>query len=234
MPASSIEPAVGAATWPVGAQVCNGQMPASTANPRNKTGKAQVCICGVNGKCASCWRSRRPGSDVNGKDPDENERAAEKGIKRQLHRAVFLVGRSPDRDEEIFRHDHQLVENEEEKEIGAEEDAVGTADDEKQPEEKFVRPLLHVPGKEDRADRGQPGHQGHRETDAVDGEMVIHPKRRHPRHADDRAEMREVGGTRKKRGETDRESAQSGGEGNPAGQNSRQKQAARRAPANVR
>src|SRR5438128_527073 len=38
IPASNIEPAVGAATCPVGAQVCNGQIPASTAKPRNKNG----------------------------------------------------------------------------------------------------------------------------------------------------------------------------------------------------
>ena len=70
-----------------------------------------------------------PGRCVSGKDPDENKRAAEERIKRQLHRAVFLVGRPPDRDEEIFRDDHQLVKNKEEKEISAEEDAVGTGDD---------------------------------------------------------------------------------------------------------
>ena len=38
-PASNIEAAVGAAEWPVGAQVWNGHMPASTAKPMNTSGK---------------------------------------------------------------------------------------------------------------------------------------------------------------------------------------------------
>src|SRR5437016_6470032 len=57
---SNIDPAVGAATWPVGAQVCNGQMPASTAKPRNSTGKAQDCNCGVNWNRASSFKSSEP------------------------------------------------------------------------------------------------------------------------------------------------------------------------------
>ena len=89
----------------------------------------------------------RTGRDVGREDADENERAAEEGIERELHRAVFLVRRSPDRDEEIFRDDDELVENEEQKQIGAEKDAVGSGDDEQQPEEELVRPLLDVPGK---------------------------------------------------------------------------------------
>ena len=99
------------------------------------------------------------GRDVNGDDADEDQRAAEEGIERQLHRAVFLVRGTPDRDEEIFRHDDQLVEDEEQKEIGAEKDAVGSAHDEEEPEEELVRPLLDVPGEKDRADRGQSGDQ---------------------------------------------------------------------------
>ena len=39
----NIEAAVGAATWPVGAQVWNGHMPANTAKPRNRTGNAHNC-----------------------------------------------------------------------------------------------------------------------------------------------------------------------------------------------
>src|SRR5262249_40191317 len=60
IPASNIEPAVGAAAWPVGAQVCKGQMPASTAKPRNNTGNAHDCSCGENWNCASSFRSSDP------------------------------------------------------------------------------------------------------------------------------------------------------------------------------
>src|SRR5580698_7274738 len=44
-PASSIDAAVGAAAWPVGAQVWNGHMPASTANPTNTSGKNTIWKC---------------------------------------------------------------------------------------------------------------------------------------------------------------------------------------------
>src|SRR5881296_1148601 len=40
-PANNIEAAVGAATWPVGAQVCKGHNPARMAKPTNTSGKAQ-------------------------------------------------------------------------------------------------------------------------------------------------------------------------------------------------
>src|SRR5262249_32024379 len=87
-------------------------------------------------QCGRCVSG--PSIDVNGEDPDENECAAEEGVKRQLHRAVLLVGRSPDRDEEIFRDDHQFIENEKKEKIGAEKDAIRTAYDKKEPEEEFV------------------------------------------------------------------------------------------------
>src|SRR5947207_2627229 len=88
-----------------------------------------------------------PSRYVDRDDTDQSERPTEEGIKRQLHRAVFLVRRTPDRDEEVFRHNDQLVEDEEEKQVGAEENAVGSAHDQEQPEKELVRPLFDVPGK---------------------------------------------------------------------------------------
>src|SRR5207249_4392690 len=41
-PASSIEAAVGAATWPVGAHVWNGHRPARIPNPTNTSGNAHI------------------------------------------------------------------------------------------------------------------------------------------------------------------------------------------------
>src|SRR6185369_10326185 len=35
-------------------------------------------------------------------DAEEYQRTAKEGVQRQLHRAVFLVGRTPDRDQEVF------------------------------------------------------------------------------------------------------------------------------------
>src|SRR5512138_1134892 len=56
MPASIIDAAVGAATWPVGAQVWNGHMPARMANPTNTSGNAQSWKDREKGKPASSGR----------------------------------------------------------------------------------------------------------------------------------------------------------------------------------
>src|SRR6266404_7872070 len=48
-PASNIEAAVGAATWPVGAHVWNGHIPARTAKPTKINGNTQICTAGAKG-----------------------------------------------------------------------------------------------------------------------------------------------------------------------------------------
>src|SRR5882757_6182191 len=55
-PASSIEAAVGAATWPVGAHVWNGHKPAKIAKPTNTRGKAHIWKLGGKGNLASSSR----------------------------------------------------------------------------------------------------------------------------------------------------------------------------------
>ena len=52
-PASNIEAAVGAATWPVGAQVWKGHKPARIPNPTNVSGNAHNWKCGESPECAS-------------------------------------------------------------------------------------------------------------------------------------------------------------------------------------
>src|SRR4029450_11670699 len=89
----------------------------------------------------------RTSAAVDRDDSEKNEGAAKKRIERQFHRAVFLVRRTEDRDQEIFRDDDELVEKKEEKQIGAEEDAVGTAHHQQEPEEKLFRPIFDIPGK---------------------------------------------------------------------------------------
>ena len=80
----------------------------------------------------------RTGGDIGGDDSDENKRTAEEGVEGQLHRAVFLVGRSPDRDQEVLGHDHQLVKDKEQEQIGAQKNAEGTAYDKQEPEKELV------------------------------------------------------------------------------------------------
>src|ERR1043166_5028511 len=56
-PASNMLAAVGAATWPVGAHVWNGHIPANTAKPTKMSGNAQRWNSGANLCCASVSRS---------------------------------------------------------------------------------------------------------------------------------------------------------------------------------
>src|SRR6266496_5786928 len=88
---------------------------------------------------------QRSGSYVCDENPDEYEHAAKKRIERQLHRPVFLVGRSEDGNKKILRHDYQLVEREEQKQIRAQKNSVAASHNEQQPEEKFVLPMFDVP-----------------------------------------------------------------------------------------
>src|SRR6476620_7373523 len=97
----------------------------------------------------------RPDGHGGGKNANEHESADREGIKRQLHRAVLLVGRSPDRDQKIFWDDDEFVEDEEKKKIGAQKNPVGTGDDEEETEKEYVRPFVDVQRKQDCADRGQ-------------------------------------------------------------------------------
>src|SRR6266404_4497774 len=165
----------------------------------------------------------RATDDVNHDDPEKHERAAEERIESQLHRSVFLVGRTEDRDQEIFRDDDQLIKKKKEKEISAEKNAVGAGDHEQKPEEKLFRAFFEVPGKQNCADGDDPGHQNENQTDSVEREMIIHPERRKPRHTHDRLEVRKIDIVTKKCGEADRESGESCGERNPFGKSARQK-----------
>src|SRR5205823_5994931 len=119
----------------------------------------------------------RTGGDISGDDGQENKCAAQERIEGQLHGAVFLVGRSPDRDEEIFRHDDKLVEDEKQKQIGAQEHAIRAADHEEQPEKELVRPVIDIPGEKDRAHGGESCDERKSETDTIGSEMVFHSQR---------------------------------------------------------
>src|SRR5205807_6464959 len=158
----------------------------------------------------------RPAADIGDNNSEKNERSAKKRIERQFHRAVFLVGRTKDRDQEIFWDDDQLVEKEEEEKIGAEEYAIGAADYEQEPKEKLVRAIGDIPGKQNRADRDDSRYQNESQTDAVDREMIIHSQRRNPRDAHDGCEVRKIDIIAKKCRKTDHEPGGGGDKRNPA------------------
>src|SRR4030095_8948088 len=135
---------------------------------------------------------QRSGGRISNKDSGENEHSTEERVERQIHRAVLLVGRTKDGDKKIFRHNHQFVECEEQKQIGAEKNAVTTSYDQQQPEEKFALTMVDIPRKQHGAYGGDARDKNHREADAINSEMVIHPQQWHPRHTYERCEVSEI------------------------------------------
>src|SRR5436190_930043 len=74
-------------------------------------------------KLAEIVQIQRTCGHICGDDSDKNKRTAKEGIERQLHRAVLLVGRSPNRDQKILRHDYQFIEDKKKEQIGPKKNA---------------------------------------------------------------------------------------------------------------
>jgi len=53
--------------------------------------------------------------------------------------------------------------------------------------------MFDIPREKHRAHRDDAGDKDHRQADAIDREMIIHPERRYPRRTHDRTEMRKIG-----------------------------------------
>jgi hypothetical protein len=102
----------------------------------------------------------------------QHQRAAGEGIEHELHRAVLAVGRTPLRDEEILRHDRDLVEDEEHERVGAQEHAAHAADQREVEREELAGALRDVPGEQDAGRRREPGEHEQRQADAVGREVV--------------------------------------------------------------
>ena len=115
--------------------------------------------------------------------------AADEGIQRQFHRAVFLAGAAPARDEKVFRDNRQLVKHEQQQQIEAQEDPIDAADEREVEGEKLLGPLLNVPGKQDSAHRRESGQNDQHEADAVCGEIVIGADRGNPIRFDNRGDF---------------------------------------------
>src|SRR5208282_828942 len=81
-----------------------------------------------------------PGHDKSGDQADQDHRAADKRIKHQFHRAVFTLGGSPAGDEKVLWNDGQLVKDEEQKEVEAQENAIDGADQPEIKRKELLRP----------------------------------------------------------------------------------------------
>ena len=116
---------------------------------------------------------------------DQHHGRADEGVERQLHGPVLAARGTPDGDEEVFGNDGDFVEDEEQKEIEAEKDAVDAADEREIKREELVGAQLDVPTEENAGDGGEAGEQHEHAADAVGGEQVVNAHRRHPGQVDD-------------------------------------------------
>jgi hypothetical protein len=154
---------VGAATWPVGAQVWSGQ-------------RDQI-------------ERLRAGHHISGHQPDQHQGAAAKRVQGQFHRAIFLAGRAPDRDQEVLRHNGDFIKHEQQEHVETQKHAVNTADQRQIKREKLLHPVLEVPGKQYPGHRRQSRQHHQRQADAVRGQIKLQPQRGHPGMFYDRMQL---------------------------------------------
>ena len=117
---------------------------------------------------------------------DQHHRRSDKRVQRQLHRRILAPRRSPDRDQEILRHDRNLVKHKQQEQIEAEKHAVHAADQRQKEREELIRPQFDVPAEQHACHRGQSRQQHQHAADAVRRQRVANAHRRHPRHIDQR------------------------------------------------
>jgi hypothetical protein len=88
-----MEAAVGAATWPVGAQVWNGQRPAKQRNDEHEGERPHLELARetVRGKVRETHRLTA-GEDESGHQPHKDHCTADEGIEGQFHRGIFAPG----------------------------------------------------------------------------------------------------------------------------------------------
>ena len=149
-----------------------------------------------------------PSGRIGPEHAGEHQRAAREGVEHELHRAVFAVGGAPFCDEEIFRDDGDLVEDEEHEGIHAEEDAVNAADEREVEGEELAGALLDVPREQHTHGRRKAGEHEESQADAVGREVVADAKFGNPRHVDQALQPR---GRREARGRHEDDAP--GGEG---------------------
>ncbi len=88
-------------------------------------------------------------------------------------------------DEEVLGNDGELVKNEEQEKVEAEEDAVDAADEGEIKGEELIGAEIDVPTEENARDRGDAGEQNEHAADAVGGEQVVNAHGGHPKSVDD-------------------------------------------------
>src|SRR5262249_24744539 len=90
-------------------------------------------------------RGVRSRDDVSGDNPHQYHGAPDKGVKGELHRAIFATPRTPNRDDKILRNDRNFIKDEQQEQVEAEKDPVDTANQGKIEGEELIRALFDVP-----------------------------------------------------------------------------------------
>ena len=81
--------------------------------------------------------------------------------------------------------------------------------------------MIDIPGKKHRAYSGNARDKKHRQADAIDRQMIIHPESRNPRHPNNRCEMRKIDIGHEKRREPYRKAGECRDQRDPTRENTR-------------
>ena len=129
------------------------------------------------------------GDGVGPKETGEDEGAAGERIENELHRGVLTRdGRAPVGDQEIFRDNRDLVEDEHRKRVSTKKHAEDAADESEVEREKFADAVVDVPREKDAHGGGETGEHEECEADTIGREMVANAEFGNPREVDDRLE----------------------------------------------
>ena len=117
---------------------------------------------------------------------DQHHRRSDKRVQRQLHRRILAPRRSPDRDQEVLRHDRNLIKHKQQEQIEAEKHSIHAANQRQKESEELIRPQFDVPAEQHAGHRSQSRQQHQHAADPVSRQREANAHRCHPRHIDQR------------------------------------------------
>jgi len=120
-------------------------------------------------------------------DPDQHEDASREGEEDELDRRIHPVGTAPDADEQKHRDQHELPEDEKEKQVEGDKDADHRGLHDQQCEEELLHPGVDRPPGHAHAEHAEQCREHHEEhADAVDADRVLDAPDGDPRVALDK------------------------------------------------
>ena len=175
--------AVGAATWPTGDQVWNGQTAARMPKPMIQQQEGELLLERGEGPRPHEGRdveARPPRRHVQVDDRRQNERAAREQVQGELHRAVLLARAAPHGDQQVHGEEGDVVPDEDEEQIEAHEEPEDPGDEQEVERVELLHPVFELPHAEHPGEEDDPGQQDHGQAEPVGGVEVADAERRHP------------------------------------------------------